>query len=87
MQSEVLRDPEARKEIQYAIEELIMFVKHGGRETSIAVCCTAGTHRSVAITECIAKGVREGVSKMGSRDGVKIVVRHMHRVKGPKDPY
>jgi hypothetical protein len=87
VQSEVLRDSGARKEIQYAVEELTMFVKHGGRETSIAVCCTAGTHRSVAIAECIAKGVREEVSRMGSKNGVKIVVRHVHRVKGPRDPY
>ncbi|KAF2625154.1 hypothetical protein BU25DRAFT_460624 [Macroventuria anomochaeta] len=87
VQDEILRDSRARKEIDHAVDELMRVVKHGGGETSIAICCTAGTHRSVAIAELIALGVRREVRRCGSREGVKIVVRHIHRVKGPKDPY
>ena len=87
VQDEVLRDDGARKEIDHAVDELMRFVKHGGRETGIAICCTVGTHRSVAIAELIALGVRKGVRRLGSSEGVKVVVRHVHRIKGPKDPY
>lgn len=86
-QDAVLRDAGARREVGHAVDELMAFVRsgNGGRETSIAVCCTAGTHRSVAIAECIARGVRERVRR-GTGE-VKVVVRHVHRVRGPKDPY
>ena len=87
VQHKVLRDSGARREIDYAVDGLTKFVRHGGRETGLAVCCTAGTHRSVAIAELIAQGVRDEVRRLGTGDGVKIVVRHVHRVRGPKDPY
>lgn len=87
VQDEVLRDVRARREIDCAVYELVEFVARGGRETSLAVCCTAGTHRSVAVAEMIALGVRERVRAMGRGEGVKIVVRHVHRVKGGGDPY
>ena len=84
-----MRDRRAREEISHAVEELLLFVRGSGtrREVSLAVCCTAGTHRSVAIAELIALGVRKEVRRMGSREGLKVVVRHIHRVKGVKDPY
>lgn len=87
VQHEVLRDAKARNEIDHAVDDLTSFVMHGGGETSVAVCCTAGTHRSVAIAELIALGVRKDVRRLGSREGVKVVVRHVHRIKGRKDPY
>lgn len=89
LQEEVMRDRRAREEISHAVEELLLFVRGSGtrREVSLAVCCTAGTHRSVAIAELIALGVRKEVRRMGSREGLKVVVRHIHRVKGVKDPY
>lgn len=86
-QDAVLQDQGARREIEHAVGELTNFVLGRGRETAIAVCCTAGTHRSVAIAEAIAKGVRSEVRRMGEGAQVKVVVRHVHRVKGPKDPY
>jgi hypothetical protein len=86
-QDAVLQDGGARSEVEHAVGELSDFVRTGGRETGIAVCCTAGTHRSVAIAECIAKGVRREVRRMGEGAQVKVVVRHVHRVKGLRDPY
>jgi hypothetical protein len=86
-QDAVLRDRGARREVEDAVSELTSFVVGKGRETAIAVCCTAGTHRSVALAERIAKGVRREVRRMGEGAQVKVVVRHIHRVKGPKDPY
>ncbi|KAF3049518.1 hypothetical protein E8E11_008834 [Didymella keratinophila] len=86
-QDAVLQDRRARREVEHAVGELTSFVVGKGRETAIAVCCTAGTHRSVAIAECIAKGVRREVRRMGEGAQVKVVVRHIHRVQGPKDPY
>jgi hypothetical protein len=90
VQDAVLEDSRAREEIGVAVEELFRFVDAGGngnREISMSVCCTAGTHRSVAIAELVALGVRREVRRLRCREGVKIVVRHVHRVRGPKDPY
>lgn len=87
VQGEVLRDSRARAEIDHAVGELTSFVRQGGRETGLAVYCTAGTHRSVAIAELIALGVRDEVRRLGSKEWVKVVVRHVHRVRGVKDPY
>lgn len=87
VQREVLRDPRAQREIDCAVGGLMGFVAQERRETGVAVCCTAGTHRSVAIAELIARGVRRGVREMGSARGVKVVVRHVHRVRGVRDPY
>jgi len=86
-QDAVLQDRGACREVEHAVGELRNFVLGKERETAIAVCCTAGTHRSVAIAECIAKGVRREVRRMGEGAQIKVVVRHIHRVKGPKDPY
>ncbi|KAF3033563.1 hypothetical protein E8E12_002838 [Didymella heteroderae] len=88
-QDAVLLDRGARREVEHAVGELMDFVvgNEKGRETAIAVCCTAGTHRSVAIAECIAKGVRREVRRMGEGAQVKVVVRHVHRVRGAEDPY
>lgn len=83
----MLRDPRARQEIQNAVSDLVEFAKHGRGEVSMSACCTAGTHRSVAIAELIALGVRKEVRRMGSKEGLKVVVRHVHRVRGVKDPY
>lgn len=86
-QDAVLQDRGARREVEHAVSELTSFVVGKGRQTAIAVCCTAGTHRSVAIAECIAKGVRCKVRRMGEGVQAKVVIRHVHRVKGTKDPY
>jgi RNase adaptor protein for sRNA GlmZ degradation len=54
----------------------------------MSVCCHAGTHRSVAIGERIAQGVKAEVAKLeGCGEGVRIVVRHVSRVKGRGDPF
>jgi RNase adaptor protein for sRNA GlmZ degradation len=58
-----------------------------GREVCMSVCCHAGTHRSVAMGERIAQGVKGEVGRRGGGDGVRIVVRHVHRVKGVGDPF
>jgi RNase adaptor protein for sRNA GlmZ degradation len=54
---------------------------------SMSVCCTAGTHRSVAIGERIAQGVKGEVRRLAVKEGVKVVVRHVSRVKGRGDPF
>lgn len=59
----------------------------GGREVAMSVCCEAGTHRSVAIAEMIAQGVKREVGKLGGGDGVRVVCRHVHRVRGEGDPF
>ncbi|UPX09849.1 uncharacterized protein EKO05_0000530 [Ascochyta rabiei] len=94
VQDFVLRDEGARDAVRRAVEELVRAAcvdgsggGTGGREVALAVCCTAGTHRSVAIAELVALGVRREVRRVGSKDGVKIVVRHVHRVRGVEDPY
>ncbi|KAJ4992552.1 hypothetical protein SVAN01_01935 [Stagonosporopsis vannaccii] len=87
VQDEVLRDVRVRQEVGHAVDELTQFVRAGGRETGVAVYCTAGTHRSVAIAELIARGVSGEVRRLGSKEGVKVVVRHVHRVRGSRDPY
>ncbi|KAH7363736.1 hypothetical protein BKA66DRAFT_470899 [Pyrenochaeta sp. MPI-SDFR-AT-0127] len=53
----------------------------------MSVCCVAGTHRSVAIADLIALDVRSEVRRLGIKEGVRIVVRHVHRVKGVGDPF
>ncbi|KAF9696723.1 hypothetical protein EKO04_005231 [Ascochyta lentis] len=90
VQEVVVRDEGARREIQGAVEELVRVVRvRGEREVAVAVavCCTAGTHRSVAVAELIGLGVRSEVRRVGSREGVRVVVRHVHRVRGVEDPY
>ena len=87
MQDQILEDSVACGTINRVVDDLVDFVQDGGRETCVAVYCKAGTHRSVALAELIAQGVRQEIRDMKSDEGVKIVVRHVHRVKGPKDPY
>lgn len=62
-------------------------VRKGVREASMSVCCHAGTHRSVAVAERIAQGVKTEVGKRGGGEGVRVVVRHVSRVKGVGDPF
>jgi RNase adaptor protein for sRNA GlmZ degradation len=90
----MLNDRAARKAIKTAVRELLDFgVRErakgpGGRmEVCMTVCCTAGTHRSVAIGELIAQGVKGEVGRLGTREGVRVVVRHVHRMKGRGDPF
>jgi hypothetical protein len=87
MQDQILEDSVACGTINRVVDDLVDFIQDGGRETCVAVYCKAGTHRSVALAELIAQGVRQEVRDLKSEEGVKIVVRHVHRVKGPKDPY
>lgn len=61
------------------------------REVCMSICCHAGTHRSVAVGERIAQGVKAEVARRKeggwNGEGVKIVVRHVSRVKGVGDPF
>ncbi|KAK7180906.1 hypothetical protein DPSP01_000624 [Paraphaeosphaeria sporulosa] len=91
VQDYVMRDPHARKAVDDAIHNILA---HGQREMrkekegkrpakkdfALSVCCMYGTHRSVSIAEKIAQGL------MGMKLGLRVVVRHVHRVKGAKDP-
>ena len=87
MQDQILEDSVACGTINRVVDDLVDFVQDGGRETCVAIYCKAGTHRSVALAELIAQGVKQEIRDLKSEEGVKIVVRHVHRVKGPKDPY
>jgi hypothetical protein len=87
MQDQILEDSTACGTINRVVDDLVDFIQDGGRETCVAIYCKAGTHRSVALAELIAQGVRQEIRDMKSEEGVKIVVRHVHRAKGPKDPY
>ena len=58
-----------------------------GMEVSLSVCCHSGTHRSVAIAERIAQCVKSEVGRRGCEEGVRVVCRHVHRVKGRRDPF
>jgi RNase adaptor protein for sRNA GlmZ degradation len=92
IQDVVMQDRNARKAVEHAVAELLAFGarekrEKGAREVSMSVCCTAGTHRSVAIGERIAQGVKAEVQRLRVREGVKVVVRHVSRIKGPGDPF
>lgn len=58
-----------------------------GMEVSLSICCHSGTHRSVAIAERIAQCVKSEVGRKGCEQGVRVVCRHVHRVKGRRDPF
>ncbi|WP_439117355.1 RapZ C-terminal domain-containing protein [Nocardioides cremeus] len=75
--------------MQTAVSELLLrFGSEGGAmEVSMSVCCHAGTHRSVAIAERIAQFVKWEVGRRGGEEGVRVVCRHVHRVKGRADPF
>lgn len=91
MQESVLHDPRARKAVADAIQNVLAHgrcemkrEKEGRRpvkkDVALSVCCVHGTHRSVSIAERIAQGL------MGMGLGVRVVVRHVHRIKGVNDP-
>lgn len=99
MQDTVSSDPMARQWIKQAVRILLDFGARERernmsrsrnqlrREVAMSVCCESGTHRSVAVAERIAQGVKDEVGRSGQREGVKIVCRHVHRAKGPGDPF
>jgi predicted protein tyrosine phosphatase len=93
VQDIVMQDRKARHAVKHAVQELLAFglrereKERGKREVSMSVCCHAGTHRSVAIGERIAQGVKAEVGKLGLEEGVRVVVRHVHRMKGRGDPF
>jgi hypothetical protein len=93
IQDVVMQDRAARRAVKDAVQELLEFgrrEKRGRgreREVALSVCCLAGTHRSVAIGERIAQGVKNEVRRIGVQEGVVVVVRHVHRVKGRGDPF
>lgn len=92
VQDYVMRDVRARKAVDEAIHNIVTYGRRemrkqtevgrpAQRDVAISVCCLYGTHRSVSIAERIAKGL------MGMKLGVKVVVKHVHRVRRAKDPY
>tara|TARA_R110002003_G_scaffold63_12_gene5877 strand:- start:5038 stop:5631 length:594 start_codon:yes stop_codon:yes gene_type:complete len=94
IQDVVMSDRRARKAVKTTVRELLDFGAKerskgpvGKKEVSMSVCCTAGTHRSVAIGERIAQSVKSEVGRLGTREGVRVVVRHVHRIKGRGDPF
>lgn len=103
LQDAVLASPVARKLVGGAVGDLLSYIDdtHAngkirggarggmgiGREVSMSVCCHAGTHRSVAVGERIAQGVKAEVGRRGGGDGVRVVVRHVSRVRGVGDPF
>ena len=97
IQNIVMQDPGAMRAAREAVETLLAFGEARGRgrvgggsgsmEVCLSVCCHAGTHRSVAIAERIAQCVKSEVRRLGCEDGVRVVCRHVHRVKGKCDPF
>jgi RNase adaptor protein for sRNA GlmZ degradation len=92
LQECVMRDPRAREGVRRAVEELMLFMEQRRRisgtvEVAASVGCTAGTHRSVSIAEEIAAGLLTQVRRLGWEEGIKVVVRHVHRIRGPKDRF
>ncbi|KAF2134391.1 hypothetical protein P153DRAFT_380202 [Dothidotthia symphoricarpi CBS 119687] len=92
VQEYVMQDARAREAVRRAVKELLAFGerKRGGRgrnEVALSVCCVAGTHRSVSIAERIAREVNTEVRRLGGGDGVRVVARHVHRVRGKRDPF
>ncbi|XP_014558539.1 hypothetical protein COCVIDRAFT_94210, partial [Bipolaris victoriae FI3] len=90
IQDIVMQDLAAQKAVETAVGELLLRFGNGeqrGREVSMSVCCRAGTHRSVAIAERVAQCVKWEVGRTGGAEGVRVVCRHVHRVKGRGDPF
>lgn len=101
IQDIVLQDQQARRATQRAVDDLLALLcdlqpesdRRSGRglrerkEVCLSVCCHAGTHRSVAIGERIAQGVKREAGRMGGGEGVRVVVRHVHRAKMVSDPF
>ncbi|KAF1916398.1 hypothetical protein BDU57DRAFT_230663 [Ampelomyces quisqualis] len=80
IQDIVLCDPGAARAVRAAVRRLLDEGRRGVRECSMSVCCHAGTHRSVAVGERIAQGVKGEVKRVGGE--VRVVVRHVSRVRG-----
>ncbi|USP80086.1 hypothetical protein yc1106_07360 [Curvularia clavata] len=98
LQEVVMQDSGARMAVRKAVKELLRFGDRekskerrrrgtGNMEVSMSVCCHAGTHRSVAIAERIAQSVKKEVGRLGCEEGVRVVCRHVHRIKGRADPF
>ncbi|KAH7410384.1 hypothetical protein DE146DRAFT_733152 [Phaeosphaeria sp. MPI-PUGE-AT-0046c] len=93
LQDAVMSSPVARKLVHEAVRDLLNASSGGGnargrmREVSMSVCCHLGTHRSVSVAERIAQGVKAEVGKRGCGEGVRVVVRHVSRIKGVGDPF
>ncbi|KAF2845169.1 hypothetical protein T440DRAFT_493605 [Plenodomus tracheiphilus IPT5] len=91
VQDMVLQDTRAEKAVRRAVRDILDFNncceagRVRGGEVAMSVCCVYGTHRSVAIAERIAQGVRAGVGEEGGK--VRVISRHVSRVKGVGDPF
>jgi hypothetical protein len=90
----VMLDSRARHGTRRAVDEVMEFVEQRRRkgateavEVAVSVGCTAGTHRSVAIAEGIAASILGQVRRAEWDEGVKVVVRHVHRIRGPRDAF
>jgi hypothetical protein len=90
----VMLNPRAREHTRRAVQEVMGFVEQrrrkgamGAVEVAVSVGCTAGTHRSVAIAEGIAAGILGQVRDAEWDEGIKVVVRHVHRIRGPRDAF
>jgi RNase adaptor protein for sRNA GlmZ degradation len=62
-----------------AISMIVAYLEAGSAVASVQTTCHAGTHRSVAAAEIIAQEMR--------KRGVDVVVRHLHRRRGLRDPW
>ena len=90
----VMLDTRAREGTRRAVDEVMDFVEQrrckgsiGAVEVAVSVGCTAGTHRSVAMAEGIAAGILGQVRRAEWEEGIKVVVRHVHRIRGPRDAF
>ncbi|ORY11810.1 hypothetical protein BCR34DRAFT_564684 [Clohesyomyces aquaticus] len=90
IQEFVLMDQRASEAVARGVEDVIRAVRglegrrrDGGRgsgDVALSACCGAGTHRSVAVIERIARELR----RLGYRD---LRVVHVHRTRKVNDPY
>ncbi|KAH8635395.1 hypothetical protein IG631_10796 [Alternaria alternata] len=69
----------AVREINKALASIVNYFNAGHQVASIQTTCHAGTHRSVGTGEIIAKEMK--------RMGVNVVIKHLHRRRGPGDPW
>jgi predicted protein tyrosine phosphatase len=70
---------DVRFDSNQAIISIANHFNAGHQVASIQTTCHAGTHRSVAAAEIVAKGMR--------RRGMNVVVKHLHRRRGAGDPW
>jgi hypothetical protein len=90
----VMLDPRAREHTRRAVQDVMECVEQrrrkgavGAIEVAVSVGCTAGTHRSVAMAEGVAAGILGQVRNAEWDEGIKVVVRHVHRIRGPRDAF